>query len=76
MDIVQLTGYAAAALVVLSFLIGNNIKRIRIVNMAGAILFVIYGFLLGKNLPVIIPNFVIVLVQAYYLFIKKEQARG
>lgn len=65
-------GYAAAAFVVCSFLI-SNIKWLRSVNMMGAVLFVIYGILLDKNLPVIIPNVFIIGIQLYHLLLKKEK---
>ena len=41
--------------------------------MIGAILFVTYGALLNFNLPVMIPNFVIICIQLYHLLIKKEK---
>lgn len=72
MNWIDWVGYAAAAFVVCSFLI-NNIKWLRTVNMVGAILFVVYGFLLNTNLPVIIPNVFIVGIQLYHLLIKKDK---
>jgi hypothetical protein len=70
----DLVGYLAAAFVTGSFLISNNIRLLRLVNMIGAILFVTYGILLHFNLPVIIPNFVIICIQLYHLFGRKEKS--
>lgn len=74
MNWVEWLGYFAATLVVLSFLVGQKVKRIRFINMFGAIAFLIYGILLN-NLPIIIPNAFITCIQFYYLFIKKESGK-
>jgi hypothetical protein len=71
MNWIDWIGYLAAALVVTSFLVSSNIRTIRMVNMLGAITFVVYGLLLDVNLPVVIPNGFIAGIQVYYLFIKK-----
>ncbi|HEX6848007.1 MAG TPA: uroporphyrinogen decarboxylase [Chitinophagaceae bacterium] len=76
MNWVEWLGYFAAGLVVLSFLVGSKVRRIRFINMLGAIAFLIYGILLDFNLPIIIPNAFITCIQFYYLFIKKEPASG
>ena len=55
MNWVEWLGYFAAALVVLSFLVGQKVRRIRFINMLGAIAFLIYGILLDVNFPIIIP---------------------
>ncbi|MBS1655655.1 MAG: uroporphyrinogen decarboxylase [Bacteroidetes bacterium] len=73
MNWINWVGYLAAGLVVLSFLVGSNIRTIRSVNLLGAIMFVVYGFLLNTNLPIIIPNVFITCIQSYYLFIRKEK---
>lgn len=72
MNWVEWVGYTGAGLVVLSFVVGSNVRRIRLINMFGAIAFLTYGFLLGFNLPIIIPNAFITCIQFYYLFIKKD----
>ena len=64
----------AAALVVISFLVSKNMRLLRTINMLGAALFILYGVLLHINLPVIIPNAVIVGIQVFYLFIKREES--
>ncbi len=76
MNWIEWVGYLAAGLVVISFMIGSNIRTVRMVNMFGAITFLIYGVLLDMNLPIIIPNGVITMIQFYYLFIKKEKRDG
>jgi len=76
MNWIEWVGYLAAALVVISFLMGSNIRTVRLINMFGAITFLIYGILLDMNLPIIIPNSFITIIQFYYLFIKKEKRDG
>ncbi|MFA8433472.1 MAG: hypothetical protein ACEPOZ_03050 [Marinifilaceae bacterium] len=58
-------GYAASVLVLLSLSMSSIIK-LRWFNLAGAILFSTYGFLIG-SLPVGIMNFLIVLANIYNL---------
>lgn len=74
MNWIEWVGYLGAALVVSSFLAGSNVRTIRLINMFGAIVFIIYGILLNVNLPIIIPNVFITCIQVYYLFIKKEKS--
>ena len=74
MNWIDWVGYAAAALVVTSFVVSSNVRVIRTVNFFGAAVFVLYGFLLNINLPIIIPNVFIAFIQLYYLFIKKVKS--
>jgi len=76
MNWIEWVGYLAATLVVISFMMGSNLRTVRLINMFGAITFLIYGILLDVNLPIIIPNGVITMIQFYYLFIKKEKRDG
>ncbi|MFD1614194.1 uroporphyrinogen decarboxylase [Gelatiniphilus marinus] len=66
-------GYLASLMVLISFTM-KNVKTLRFVNMAGCILFIIYGFLmptLRVGLPIIIANSAIFSVNMYYLFFKR-----
>ncbi|MEN9547609.1 MAG: hypothetical protein RIR12_200 [Bacteroidota bacterium] len=74
MNWIDWVGYLAAGLVVFSFVISSNVRWIRTINFFGAVVFVVYGFLLNNNLPIIIPNIFIAFIQLYYLFIKKEKS--
>ena len=76
MNWIDWVGYLAAGLVVISFMMGSNLRTVRLINMFGAITFLIYGVLLDINLPIIIPNGVITMIQFYYLFIKMEKRDG
>ncbi len=73
MDWIEWIGYAGAGLVVLSFLVSSKVRIIRLINMFGAVVFVLYGVLLDMNMPIIIPNVFIICIQFYYLFIKKRK---
>jgi len=70
----EYVGYMASLMVLLSFTM-KDVKRLRLINMTGCVLFIIYGFLMPTiriGLPIIIANAAIFLVNAYYLFkIKK-----
>jgi len=62
---VEFIGYAASAFVLLSFLMKRMIM-LRIINVIGCSLFVIYGILLW-SFPIILTNVAIVLVNTYFV---------
>lgn len=62
----ELIGYLASAAIMLSFAFGN-MKRLRVINSVGCVLFVIYGIFLGWKWPIIIPNAFILLIHLYHL---------
>jgi len=67
-------GYSASLMVLLSFTM-KNVKTLRLVNMGGCILFVIYGFLMPTlriGLPIIVTNVAIFAVNLYYLLWKAK----
>ncbi len=70
-EIASYIGYAASIFVVLSFIL-KDLKKIRIVNLIGCMLFVVYGVFSGMLWPVIIPNALLCLVQFYHLVIKRD----
>ncbi|CEN33564.1 conserved membrane hypothetical protein [Capnocytophaga canimorsus] len=65
-------GYTASFFVVLSFLIKQNVSRIRLVNLVGCVLFVIYGIYIN-SIPIIVPNAFLVFVQLYYLLLHPKK---
>jgi len=69
-NLVEWTGYAAMGLLMISFLM-KDIKKLRIVNSIACILFVIYGLMIDAY-PIVISNAFIILVNFYYLFLKKN----
>jgi uncharacterized protein with PQ loop repeat len=75
-ETLDLVGYAASVVVLLAFFM-KNINTLRIVNSVGCVLFIIYGLLFDlPNLPIIITNVGILLVNGYYLFLKKEMPKA
>lgn len=65
-------GYLATALVILSFMM-KDVSRLRIVNAAGCILWVIYGASI-QSMPIIITNMGILIINMYrlkFLYVKK-----
>ncbi len=71
MDYLEILGYMASLVVLVSLLM-SSIKRLRWINLGGALLFGIYGFMIG-SLPTGIMNLGIVLIDAYYLYIIYSQ---
>lgn len=72
-ELLQWVGYAASAVIAISLAI-SSIVKFRWLNLAGALVFSIYGFLIGA-IPVGILNGIIAIVDVYYLVIiygKKE----
>ena len=61
----EVIGITATLFVLLSFLM-KDIRRVRIVNIIGAVLFVIYGVLIN-SLSTWILNGVLIIVHIYYL---------
>ena len=64
-------GYLASAALIVSFMM-KKVRTLRFINSIGAILFVIYGFLLAISWPIIITNSFILGANIYYLYLKKE----
>lgn len=69
-EIASYVGYAASFFVVLSFIL-KDLRKVRIVNLIGCILFVIYGIYSGMLWPIIIPNAILCFIQLYHL-LKKD----
>jgi hypothetical protein len=61
----ELIGYLASALVVVSLLM-SSVLRLRIIGFVGAVVFAIYGLLIGA-FPIVVTNGAIVLVHGYHL---------
>ncbi len=68
LSLVDWTGYSASALLLISMMM-KNVKRLRIINSFGCILFVIMGLMIS-NYPIVITNATIILINVYYLFVK------
>ncbi|MBC8426116.1 YgjV family protein [bacterium] len=65
MNWIEWIGYAGSALVVVSLMM-SAVVRLRVLNLAGALFFAVYGALVGA-LPVLLVNVVIVVVNAAHL---------
>ena len=61
----EIIGYTGSALVAVSLMM-SNIWKLRWINMAGAVFFVLYGLAM-KVYPIVAVNAFIVVVDAYYL---------
>jgi GNAT superfamily N-acetyltransferase len=65
-NIYEVIGYLASALVAVSLLM-TSILKLRLINLVGSACFTIYGLLIGAY-PVAVVNFLIVLINLYYLY--------
>jgi len=71
---IDIIGYTASLFVVLSFLIKDNLVYIRLTNLVGCALFVVYGYLINSigylinSIPVILPNSFLIIVQIVYIW--------
>ena len=63
MDTLDIIGWAAAIFVIISFLI-NNMLWLRIINMVGASLWLIYG-IIDTSYSIIFLNVIIVSIQFF-----------
>ena len=59
-------GYLASLVLMISFLM-KDINTLRIINSIGALLFIVYGFMLVTSWPIIISNTFILGINTYYL---------
>lgn len=71
-EITEWVGYLASVALIISFMM-KNVNTLRIINSVGAILFIIYGVMLATSWPIIITNVFILLVNIYYLTIRKNK---
>lgn len=69
---VELVGYLASALIVVSLAM-TSVVRLRIISLAGSITFVVYGALISSA-PIILTNALIAGINVWYL--RKEFASG
>ena len=67
----ELIGYTGSLLVAISLMM-QSVFRLRVINLVGALFFVIYGFLIHA-IPVILLNGLIVFVNIYYLVQMRSQ---
>ena len=61
----EMVGYAGSILVAISLMM-KSLLRLRVINMVGALVFVVYGLLIGAY-PVALLNGLIVGIDLYYL---------
>jgi hypothetical protein len=64
-DVVELIGYAASVLIVLSLMM-SSLLRLRIISLIGSATFSLYGLLIG-SVPVLLTNAAIMVINAVYL---------
>ena len=70
-NLTDLVGYSAMALLLISFIM-KDVKRLRVINSIGCAFFVAYGFLLVTSWPIIITNSAIISINLYYLILRKN----
>ena len=63
---IELIGYLGTAFVLASFMM-SDIKKLRLVNIIGGLLWIVYGIVVGSS-SIIVGNVLIVLIQGYKLY--------
>lgn len=63
---IEIMGYLASILIAVSLTM-SSIVKLRVINLAGALLFGIYGLLID-SMPVALVNFFISFTNIYYLW--------
>jgi hypothetical protein len=66
----ELIGILATLFVLASFIV-NDIRKVRIINIAGAALFVVYGILIGAFSTWLL-NATLIVIHLYYLFTNRK----
>ena len=69
-ELTEWVGYLAMTVLLVSFMMKNVIK-LRIINSFGCLFFVIYGLMISQY-PIVITNLAIILINLYYLLLKKD----
>ena len=69
-ELTEWVGYLAMTVLLVSFMMKNVIK-LRIINSVGCFFFVIYGLMISQY-PIVITNLAIILINLYYLLLKKD----
>ena len=69
----EIIGYLASIVVLISFVM-KEVKRLRMVNIAGCLLFTFYGVLLDFSIPLIATNLAIVFINVVYLIKLRKEA--
>ena len=71
---VEWIGYAASFMIATSLLL-TDLKKLRVINTIGCVLFVIYGSLVGAY-PVVISNIAIAFINFYHLYKLSKSNKG
>ena len=69
---VELVGYLASALLMISFSM-KDMKKLRFINSGGCFCFIVYGFMLKTSWPIIITNGFILGTNIWHLTREKLQ---
>jgi hypothetical protein len=69
-ELTEWVGYLAMTVLLVSFMM-KNVTKLRIINSVGCLFFVVYGLLISQY-PIVITNLAIILINFYYLFLKKN----
>ncbi len=68
---IDILGWIATAVVVGSFAI-QDVRKLRMINMTGSMLWITYGFLKQDN-PIIFVNISIILMHTYWFIKNRKQ---
>lgn len=71
--IIELMGYFASFLVLVSFLMSSVVK-LRVLNAVGSFIFAVYALII-QSYPTAVMNFSLVAINMYYLFRLRKNAQ-
>ena len=66
MNCTEFIGYIASIVVLISFLM-KDLRKLRMLNLLGCFMFVMYGILLHYSFPIILTNVCIIGINIYHL---------
>ena len=72
MDNIELIGYIATVFILASFVI-SNLKTLRVINMIGGGLWMVYGFVMGSS-SIFIGNLLMVLIHIVKLYQENKKS--
>lgn len=75
---IQILGYSAAILTIISFIYKPSHSLMRLINSLGCLLFIFFGVLINNNetnygLPIVVANATILFINLVYYFIAKNK---
>lgn len=77
-EYIQILGYSAATLLIISFVYRPSHSLMRLINSLGCLLFIFFGVLINNNetnygLPIVVANATILFINLVHYFLAKNK---